>query len=330
MKNLSSWCVVLFVFLCASCSSPEDEGKKLALRMKECAESFIKEKQKAETDFVSHFNASDYHTRAEALEAYDQAMIKVLDDYNACHDDVVVERSEIAGEYANDYKKMAAFQTAYDNNIDSELNDRLSDAIAETDYPAAVLAKVKTIIPVKPDAAQIQKDLVGQELPEGYEGDESWFDKDWHWLIKEGQIKNFNIEEVVKDDSKKYCVLATMRLEGDINAFDARVKISYWLPDAEDWRIEYVNSLGMDIVKTHEYDDCVSYEIKDDGWGGVNALFITNKTKITLGVCGYFNNTYGDKRKFAVKVGPDETVQVGGTFGGGSVVSYETVFVERI
>ena len=322
MKKLSYLIIVLLIV--SSCSSPEDEGKKLALRMNECAESFIKEKQKAETDFVSHFNASDYSTRAEALEAYDQAMIKVLDEYNARHDDVAVERSEIAGEYANDYKKMAAFETAYDNNIDSELNDRLSDAIAETDYPAAVLAKVKTIISVKPDAAQIQKDLVGQELPEGYEGDESWFAKDWRWLIKEGQIKNFNIEEVVKDDSKKYCVLATMRLEGDINAFDARVKISYWLPDAEDWKIEYVNSLGMDIVKTHEYDDCVSYEIKDDGW------FVTNKTKITLGVCGYFNNTYGDKRKFAVKVGADENVQVGGTFGGGSVVSYETVFVERI
>ena len=193
MKNLSSWCVVLFVFLCASCSSPEDEGKKLALRMKECAESFIKEKQKAETDFVSHFNASDYHTRAEALEAYDQAMIKVLDDYNACHDDVVVERSEIAGEYANDYKKMAAFQTAYDNNIDSELNDRLLDAISETDYPAAVLAKVKTVIPIKPDETQIQKDLVGHQLSEGLEKENCWFHEDYRWKIGDYEFHDFKI-----------------------------------------------------------------------------------------------------------------------------------------
>ena len=306
MKKLHLLYIILMVFLCVSCSSPENEGKELAQWMNDCTETFIKDKQKAETSFVNGFNASHYSSRT------------------------VVKRSKIAGEYANDYKKMATFETAYESNIDSELSDKLMDAIAETDYPAAVLAKVKTIIPVKPDAAQIQKDLVGQELPEGYEGDKSWFAKDWHWLIKEGQIKNFNIEEIVKDDSKKYCVLATMRLEGDINAFDAQVKISYWLPDAEDWKIEYVNSLGMDIVKTHEYDDCVSYEIKDDGWGGVNALFITNKTKITLGVCGYFNNTYGDKRKFAVKIGPNETMQVGGTFGGGSVVSYDIVFVERI
>ncbi len=330
MKKLHLLYIILMVFLCVSCSSPENEGKELAQWMNDCTETFIKDKQKAETSFVNGFNASHYSSRTEALEAYDQVMIEVLDEYNSCHDEVVVKRSKIAGEYANDYKKMATFETAYESNIDSELSDKLMDAIAETDYPAAVLAKVKTIIPVKPDAAQIQKDLVGQELPEGYEGDKSWFAKDWHWLIKEGQIKNFNIEEIVKDDSKKYCVLATMRLEGDINAFDAQVKISYWLPDAEDWKIEYVNSLGMDIVKTHEYDDCVSYEIKDDGWGGVNALFITNKTKITLGVCGYFNNTYGDKRKFAVKIGPNETMQVGGTFGGGSVVSYDIVFVERI
>lgn len=328
MKNISFWHVVLFVFLCSSCSSPEDEGKKLAQRMNECAESFIKEKQKAETDFVSHFNASDYHTRAEALEAYDQAMIKVLDDYNVCHDDVAVERSEIAGGYANDYKKMAAFETAYDSNIDSELNDRLLDAIAETDYPIAVLAKVKTVIPSKPSVAQIQQDLVGHQLAEGFEKEKCWFHEDWRWKIDEGEIHDFKIEKVLRDDEKKYVFVATMRLDDGRKAFNSRAKVSYWLPDAEDWQLEFVNSMGMSIVKTHEYDECVSYEIEDDGWGGVNALFISNKTELEL-VVGVEIVASGKKLRCSTKVSPNSKAQVGGFLMGGNVTSYEKGFVER-
>lgn len=246
--------------------------------MNECAESFIKEKQKAETDFVNHFDASDYSSRTEALEAYDQVMIEVLDEYNSCHDEVVVQRSKVAGNYANDYKKLSAFETAYERNVDSELSNRLMDAITETEYPVAVLAKVKTVIPVKPDEAQIQKDLVGHKLYEGFEKEKCWFREDHSWEIGEYEIHDFKIEEVLRDDVKEYTFVVTMRLVSELNAFDARAKVSYWLPEAKDWRIEFVKSMGVTIEKTHKYDDLVSFEIKDDGWGGVNALFITNKS----------------------------------------------------
>lgn len=328
MKKPSLLFAILTVFLFVSCSSPEDEGKRLAQRMNECAESFIKEKQKAETNFVSNFNASDYSTRAEALEAYDQALIKVLDNYNAKHDEIAIQRSEIAGEYTDDYKKMSAFQTSYDNNIDSELNDRLLDAIAETDYPAAVLAKVKTVIPVKPDAVQIQKDLVGHQLSEGLEKEKCWFHEDYRWKIGDYEIHDFKIEEVLRDDAKNYIFIATMRLENELNAFNARAKVSYVLPDAEDWTLEFVNSLGVTIVKTHKYDDLISCTIEDDGWGGVDALFITNKAEIELGV-GVEIVANGTRKRYAVRVSPDKKSQVGGLFGGGNVTSYEIEFIER-
>lgn len=327
MKNVLLY-VILITLSCISCSSPENEGKKLAQRMNECAENYIKGKQKVEADYVSHFNASDYSTRSEALEAYDQALTKVLDEYNACHDDISVERSEVAGEYANDYKKMAAFETAYDNSIDSNLNDRLLDAIANTDYPAAVLAMVRTVIPAKPDEAQIQKDLVGHQLTEGFEKEKCWFHEDYRWKIREGEIRDFMIEEVLRADTKEYIFIATMRLQSELNAFNARVKISYVLPDTEDWKIEFVKSMGVSIVKTHKYDDLISCEIKDDGWGGVNALFITNKAEIELGV-GVEVVANGSRKRYAVRVNPDKKSQVGGLFGGGDVTSYDIEFVER-
>lgn len=320
--------LIIALLIVSSCSSPENEGKSLAQRMNDCAETFIKEKQKAETNFVNGFNASDYSSRTKALEAYDQAMIRVLDDYNSCHDEVVVHRSKVVGEYANDYKKMAAFETAYESNIDSELSARLMDAIAETDYPAVVLAKVKTVIPVKPDGAQIQKDLVGHKLYEGFEKEKCWFPEDYNWKIGDYEIHNFKIEEVLRNDAKEYTFVATMRLVSELNAFDARAKVSYWLPEAEDWKIEFVKSMGVTIVKTHKFDDLVSFEIKDDGWGGIDALFITNRSEIELGV-GVEIMANGERKRYAVRVSPDKKSQVGGLFGGGNVTSYDIEFVER-
>lgn len=328
MKKTSLLYLLLIVLICVSCSSPENEGKELAQWMNDCAETFIKDKQKAETDFVNHFEASDYSSRAEALEAYDQAMIGVLDEYNSCHDEVVVKRSKIAGEYANDYKKMAAFQTAYEDNIDSELGNMLMDAIAETDYPAAVLAKVKTVMPVKPDETQIQKDLVGHQLAEGFEKEKCWFQEDYRWKIGDYEIHDFKIEEVLRDDAKEYIFIATMRLENELNAFNARAKVSYMLPDAEDWTLEFVNSMGVTIIKTHKYDDLISCAIEDDGWGGVDALFITNNAEIELGV-GVEIVANGSRKRYAVRVSPDKKSQVGGLFGGGNVTSYDIEFVER-
>lgn len=296
--------------------------------MNECAENYLKEKQVVETDFVNRFNTSDYSTRTEALEAYDQALIEVLDAYNACHDDLAIQRSRIAGEYANDYRKMVAFETSYENSLDDELNDRLFNALTETEYPVAVLAQIRTIIPVKPDVAQIQKDLVGHILHEGFEKERCWFREDYYWKIGDYNIRDFKIDEILRDDAKEYIFIASMRLENEFNAFNARAKISYVLPEVEDWKIEFIQSMGVAIVKTHKYDDLVSFEIKDDGWGGVDALFITNKAEIDLGV-GVEVVADGVRKRFAVRVSPNKKSQVGGLFGGGNVTSYRVEFVER-
>ncbi len=326
MKKLA--CLLVVVLFVSSCSSPESEGEKLAKRKNECAETYIKERQKAKSAFVNNFNASDYSSRTEALEAYDQAMLKVLDDYNAQCDEISVQKSEIAGKLANDYGKLAAFESAYGSKLDYELIDGLADAIAGTGYPDAVLAKVKTVMPVKPDADQIIKDLAEHQLTEGFDREKCWFQEDIRWELADFDIRDFNIEEVLRDNAREYIFVATMRLVGEYNTYNARAKVSYVLPDAEDWKIEFVNSMGVTIVPTHKYDDLIRCEIKDDGWGGVNALYITNNSEIELGV-GVEVEAGGDKKRYTVRVTPDKPSQVGGLFGGGNVTSYRIQFVER-
>ena len=178
----------------------------------------------------------------------------------------------------------------------------------------------------KPSRGQIAADLVGKKLAEGV--NDGWFAPEWRYEIKRGSIKGMNIEKTLKNTNTDYCIVALLKLQSEINTFMARVKVNYHLVQGK-WRMEFVNSLGMKIVKTHKYDDCIQFAIVDDGWGGVNALQLTNKVEIELAVAGYFY-AYGQWQKFAVKVGPHGQKQVGGTFGGGSVESYKVEFIERL
>lgn len=180
--------------------------------------------------------------------------------------------------------------------------------------------------PAKPSRAQIAKDLVGQRLKEGYK--DGWFSEEWHWDVKSGEIKALKIIDVLLDTKQDYCVVVLIRLQGEVNAFNAKVKVNYHLDKNNKWKLEYAVSLGMDIVKTHKYDDCLSFSIVDDGWGGVNMLKITNNSNIELGCAGWIK-AYGEWQKFAVRIDPYKTGGVGGTFGGGSVSDYKIEFIER-
>ncbi|MBQ8542673.1 MAG: hypothetical protein IJ436_04290 [Bacteroidaceae bacterium] len=119
-----------------------------------------------------------------------------------------------------------------------------------------------------------------------------------------------------------------MRLKSEQSAFNARAKVAYWLPGAEDWKIEFVKSMGVSIIRTNKYDDLLSYKLARDGWGAGKVLYITNKSEIEL-VVGLEVVANGKRQRCARRVAPDRTETVGGLFCGGDVTSYEVKFVER-
>lgn len=179
----------------------------------------------------------------------------------------------------------------------------------------------------KPNRKQIANDLIGIRLKEGKT--DGWYSNDWHWDVKKGQIKALKILSTLENNKTDYCVLALVRLQSDVNAYNAKVKIRYRFDSKKNkWKMEYAFSKGMDIVKTHKYDDCLSFAIVDDGWGGVNMLQIKNNSGIELGCAGYIK-AGGEWRKFAVLVEPYQKGGVGGTFGGGNVTQYKIEFIER-
>lgn len=331
-KVIMGYLLFLPLLLFSGCSeSPEEVGHRLAERMNENCRQYLMELQQAEAEFIKNFDASNYATRDDALKDYDKRLTDIIIAFQNRKREIDTECSEASIKYlknksTNDWYE---YNEAFENGIDQQLQARIDRIRESTEYPAAVLNAVRTIIPVKPDTEKIIEDLQSEKISEGFPREICWFSENQRWTLAEYDIKDFRIEEVLQDTDKDYIIIATMRMENDHNAFDARVKISYQLPRDEDWKMEFVNSLGLSIVRTHKYDDLVSFGIADDGWGGVNSLQISNKSNVDL-VVGVDYVTRGTRHRRAVQVSPDRKAQVGGTFGGGSVTSYEIGFIERL
>jgi len=330
LKSIMGCLLLVPILLLSGCSeSPEDVGKKLAERVNENNRTYLMERQQIEADFVANFNASNYTSRDDALKDYDKALADILIAYQNRVREIDTEYSNASIKYLKTTVDWAKFDEAYKNGIDQQILHQIEDTKKDAEYPAAVLNAVRTVIPAKPDTEKIIKDLQSETISEGFPRESCWFSENQRWMLARYDIKDFKIEEVLQDTNKDYIIIATMRIENDHNAFDARIKISYQLPRDEDWEMEFVNSLGLSIVQTHKYDDLVSFEIADDGWGGVNSLQISNHSNVDL-VVGVDYIARGTRQRSAVQVSPGKKAQVGGTFGGGTVTSYEVAFIERL
>ncbi len=270
---------ISWTLLLSACSSPESDGKSMANKLNNCNESYMEEMQKMESNFIAGFNGAVFQTRKEAKQAYLDASEEVYTKLRDALAKVYEQEAEMSKQYASDYKKKSKYDSALSSNIDKELKSKVVALTMATEIPESVMAKVRTIIPPKPDYLQIQEDLVGHSLSEGVE--DGYYLSSWRWVIKDDEISDFSIESVLSDMPQDYLLVANMRLTSEVGkAFDAKVKIRYVLPQNDDWTIEFVQSLGMHIVKTHMYDDCV--KVEKDGWW----YYIKNHCELALEVGG--------------------------------------------
>lgn len=325
MKRLLYVALALLV----SCSSPEMDGRKAAKEENRCSEKCIEAIQKLESEFVTDFDPRSYTRRSEAITVYKKEFERIGDDYRKGLDAVAIQKSKLKGKYANDYKKMERFEEAYKEEVNNEISESATLAISSETIPASVIASINSIIPPKPDARQIMIDLSGHTLSEGFERKDCYFSEQWKRTIGDKvTVKDFNLEEVLDDNNRDYSFVASMVLQEQYLSYNARAQIYYVLPDGEDWKIDFVKSLGMRIIQTHKYEDCIRCAIEDDGWGGIDALFITNTSEAQLLVIGHIIANK-EKRNFSQLIAPGEKKQVGGLFGGGNVTDYTIVAVER-
>ncbi len=169
-------------------------------------------------------------------------------------------------------------------------------------------------------SATICRDLVGHHLTEGT--DNGYHSKDWHWTIEEGEIKAFRILSVRENTSNRYTIDAQMRLLTHTGSgYNAKATI-YYVKTKRGWKIEFIKSRGMKIVRTHRYDDCIRVEKRS---GYLNPLYVTNNCEVALEIGGKVCGIYGGWEKFSIKVLPHETNLIDY-----SVADFTIDYVERL
>jgi hypothetical protein len=311
--------VLLFTTIAAfcllSCSSPESDGASLANKLNKCNASFVENAQQVESRFVAGFNEAGFQTRSEAKQAYSDVLNEAFSKYQIALAKVYDQEAEMAKKYSNDYKKKAEFDNALRSGIDRDLEDRIMALSTVSEIPEPVMAQIRTIVPPKPDYLQIQNDLVGRSLSEGV--DEGYYSSNWKWTIKSGEISGFSIESVLSDTPHDYILIANMRLTSSVGkAFDVKAKIRYILPQNDDWTLEFVQSLGMYIVKTGVYNDSIKSYVGNGSWD--HPFCLENNCEIALEVGGKILE-HGKWTKFSKVVNAHSFTTVGWSVDDGRV-----------
>lgn len=267
------------IMLCTCCSSPYEKGVTMADEYNECISSYLEALDKVGDDFAGELPGS-YTSRKAAMNDYLALMRECHQKYLNTWNEI--ERNEL--ETRKDFKSTAEvseFESAlYENKKNVVFCNEPS--LETGDFSEEVLRNVRKINPPKPNENQIKLDLVGHSLSEGKQM--GYYPQSWRWNITENGISDFQILSVEEDSKTNYVITVSMRLSSDTRAFDAKAKICYKLDDINDWQIEFVQSMGMDIVKTHRYDDCVKCSIKR-GWA-FGHLVAENNCEVALEVAG--------------------------------------------
>lgn len=277
MKNVTA-CVLCCLFLMGCSVSPYQRGIKLAEEYDNCIEAYFEASEKVDEDFALEL-PDKYTSRAAAIEEY----LKLLRE---CYQTYLTRWCAIEEKEAQIRKKVKS--TSDLKEFETGLATReMYVFVHEPDWETVevspvVLQKVRMIYPPKPNEMQISKDLVGHTLSEGKEN--GYYPQSWKWKISEDGVSDLKILSTDEDSNSRYIVNVSMILSSDTRSYDANAKICYVLDDTSDWKIEYIQSKGMNIVKTHRYDDCVKcYIVRGLIGGGLEA---DNNCEIALEVAG--------------------------------------------
>ncbi len=178
--------------------------------------------------------------------------------------------------------------------------------------------------PSAPDINRIPKDLIGRTIMGNNAG---YYDSKWKWLIAEGELKKVELLERKKIGERYSYKLNVTVQEGKGPSYKAMINVLYhFLESTKQWRIELVESLEVNIIKTGLYDSCISHRIRPMRRTTDGPLELINNSDICLQVGGrvYCNGVW---EKFVEVVYGNDSIDVWG-YPGRLVEDYIIDFVE--
>jgi len=333
---------VISVALCtlfASCSSPESDGKKLALQVCDCQKGYAETQDNIYQEFLDKFDTYGFKTRTEARQKWQDLQNEAKKQFEQCSQGVEQKVKEAKskfptdlqdlldpnvlqkamkdpGKFAKEFTKNQEKAKKFDETFRNVIN-QCSAQKPNRDY-SAIDAKILTIIPQKPDLAKLKQDLVGRRITEQANG---YYNRGWFWQISsQDEIKNMQIEKEEKVGDV-YVLDVHLLLERGANQHEADLKVNCVLAQNDDWTIDFIETKDIHIVKTGRYDNCITTEVKKGYW---NSLQFTNKCDVSLIIGGEMLGNDGEWTKFSSYINANGTNTV--SYSG---KEYKIDFVER-
>jgi len=314
------------ICLClTSCGvNPQKVGEKLGQEYCDCRKDYAKEQDKVYQDFLAKFDSYGFKTRPEARQKWQdlqsEAKRKFEENKGKIDQKVQETRSKFPADASNllDPKIQKKYLENPQKYLDEfkknqekarVFNDALRSAEKQCDVPdkkqdhSKIDERITTIIPQRPpDEENLKQNLVRRritEQPGGYYG------RGWAWQIASAdEIKSIKIEkdEKVGDD---YVLDVHLLLQKDAGQHEADLKITSVLgKNDDDWKIDFIETKDIRIVKTGRYDNCITTEItKSFG----SYLQFTNGCDVALIVGGQMLENNGEWTKFSTRVNANST-----------------------
>ena len=235
--------------------------------------------------------------------------------------EIVKNITQIHGDNIVRYEDIRKEAEAFANYQKLKISNRKSQTIA-TDSQQTETYSMRAVSE-KPNIEKIKRDLIGRKITEQPNG---YHFQGWYWLIEVGEIKDIHVVSE-KKQGNDYLFEVRLILQADGGAHEALINLNYVLRQNGEWTIDFLESKQINIVKTGQYNSCVTFQRQ--GWSGEYYLELTNHCDVALVVGGVVLSEFGGEwRKFSTVVNASETSSVGGLFTV-SVIDYQIHFVER-
>jgi|GEM_PF-1042568 len=290
----------ILIFFIGCRSSPKNDGTQAAKEVSAAQRFELENLKEGYRNFLRDFDIQDYATRAEAWEA--------LENIEECASQKAKKRLKAAKQtcerlrkkHLRNNKSASEFEYAYKTYLATH-NTTFDD---DNDYillQQQVEERIYDIIPTNPSNRQIERDLIGHTLRDRPDGYLAAGFSNWQLTITENAVTNLEILKKEKrlgnrSQDEYFFELAFVLVSEGGGQYKVNATITYVL-GRNDWEIEFLETKSIQVIKTHKYDNCVSYSLTESLFG--KYLEFRNHCDMSLLVGGVYLDYRGEWRKFA-------------------------------
>ena len=313
-----------FLWLASCSNSPKSQGEKLGQAYCDCQKEYAKEQEKAYQNFLVSFDSYGFKNRTDARQKWQDLQNEAKRKFEECNGKVEEKRKKVESEFPTDMsnlldpkvlqkyqKNPQKYLKEFSKNQEkaNEFRNVLRNAANQCDVPetkidnSKIEEKILAIMPQKPDVENLKQNLINRRIVEQTDG---YFGRGWAWQItSDNDIKSIKIDKEEKVGNDYELDVHLVLQKESQSQYEADLTLICVLGQEDNWKIDFIKTKDIHIVKTGRYDDCVTISTPKSYWG--NNLQFTNNCDVNLIIGGQMLENNGEWTKFSTRVNANST-----------------------